>query len=175
MKLSTVRKIHTFSSLIVAIMLLLYLFSGVLLNHKEIVFDDDGETQELFQNIYESGGISLGLRNVGVNLTPNQLDDLKSGGEIRFRKPGSQQSVYLDGDLLVYESTKYGVLSWLADFHANKYVSDVWPYAIDVLALLALLSLVSGVYIGYKNKKYSGRNIRLFSAGFLIVCLAMVV
>ncbi len=174
LKPKTIRKIHSYLSLIFCFLLCFYLITGFFLNHPSWF------EQKASISIYEQETSSIDalpniLQQQDIQLSDSRFETLTQTSELELSGPGWRKVINIESDMVEIETIQYGFIATLNDLHKNRHVHIVWTIAADIFIFFTLLMCLTGVWISVKNLKKKNQNITVLTLGGLLLLLLIVV
>lgn len=89
---------------------------------------------------------------------------------LNYKGPGYNATVFIDlvSKSIEVETTDYGTIALLNDLHKGRNVGDVWKWFNDVIAILMILFVLTGVCLLLPNKKKLIRLLKWTLTGSVI-------
>jgi hypothetical protein len=165
------RWLHTYSAMLVLLLLLFFSITGITLNHPELSSQWGKTSQQLHQELPEQLPDLLTLpeseQQAAIGLYVDwlkQQHQLKGGYnlnfspddevlEIDFKRPAGYASVVIDlAERKLELDTEFaGYLALANDLHKGRYAGSSWKWLIDITAVFCLLFALSGFYLLWRQ------------------------
>lgn len=169
LKPATLRKLHTYVSLVIVVVLILYAVTGILLNHPDL-FEASGSHSSVEISVLPPHGLSSVPELSDMGLTEKEYSELYGGDSVSRKTPGRAVDIYYSDNILIIDESDYGWVQSLVDYHKNRNAPEYWVYISDVISLFVIFISVIGIAISIKNKKKRSRYYQiLFGSTVLIV------
>ncbi|MFK8025931.1 MAG: PepSY-associated TM helix domain-containing protein, partial [Ilumatobacter sp.] len=160
------RLVHVYASMIAFAVVLLFSFTGLMLNHPTWTLGDQANTS-----------VSIGELPVDLFLADGSLDYLtlsefarselgargevtsfgEAGGDasIIYADPGYTADLVVDVEAATYEFTaeQQGWVAVLSDFHTGTDTGGAWSWAIDASAIFLIVVSLSGLVLQFFLRK----------------------
>lgn len=174
LKPKTIRRIHSYFSLIFCFILCFYLVTGFFLNHPTWF-----ETEPVIAVSEHSAPVDDTLPYIlnkhNLQLSDALLTELEQSSELELSGPGRRKVISIEDYIMEVEDIDYGVIATLNDLHKNRHVHVVWTVVSDVFIFFTLLMCLTGVWISLKNIKKKNDNIKMLVIGGLILLVLILV
>lgn len=176
-KPKTLRKVHSYLSLIFCCLFCFYLITGFFLNHPYWFESKATVVVKEIDFAKQIGDLSLVdvLSSYNITLSSDQSQQLENSSEFEMKGPGWETVINLENNTLEVETIDYGFLAIINDLHKNRHVHVLWTIASDVFIFFTLIMCVTGIWISLKNIKNKGTNMKLLLAGGLGLLLFILV
>ena len=165
------RWLHTYSAMLVLLLLLFFAITGITLNHPELSSSAGKTSQQLQLELPEQlpdllvlpedqqqAAIALYVDWLkqeqqlkgGYNLNFSPEDEVL---EIDFKRPAGYAAVVIDLSARTAEvDTEFGGYLALAnDLHKGRYAGSSWKWLIDITAVFCLIFALSGFYLLWRQ------------------------
>jgi uncharacterized protein len=179
-----IRTLHTYGSMLAAVLLLLFAVTGLLLNHAATLgLEEDAVTTAHATVPADLVNPASPDRAAVVAALFQSCDiwgDLESfevepaSVRVIFSGPGHRSDVVIDratGDAEVTNSSR-GTAGTLLDLHRGKHARTGWRILMDVLAVLLILSAATGIILGFAIPKRRRLALAALAAS-IVVALAV--
>ncbi len=188
------RWLHTYSAMLVLLLLLFFAITGITLNHPEISSSLGKTSQQLQLELPEQLPDLLNLPEDqqqaamalyvdwlkqehqlqgGYNLNFSPEDELL---EIDFKRPAGYAAVVIDlaERTLELDAEFGGYLALANDLHKGRYAGSSWKWLIDITAVFCVLFALSGFYLLWRqpNRRDFGNATAI--AGVVLALLAYI-
>lgn len=174
LKPKTIRKIHSYLSLIFCFLLCFYLVTGFFLNHTAW-FEQKSSVAIYEQETSSIDALPTILIQQNIQLSDARLEELIQTAELELSGPGWRKVITVESDMIEIETIQYGFIATLNDLHKNRHVHVAWTIAADIFIFFTLLMCLTGVWISVKNLKKKSQNITILTFGGLLLLLLVVV
>lgn len=188
------RWLHTYSAMLVLLLLLFFAITGITLNHPEISSSVGKTSQQLQLELPEQlpdllvlpeeqqqAAIALYVDWLkqeqqlkgGYNLNFSPEDEVL---EIDFKRPAGYAAVVIDLSARTAEvDTEFGGYLALAnDLHKGRYAGSSWKWLIDITAVFCLLFALSGFYLLWRQPYRRDFGNATAVAGVVLALLAYI-
>lgn len=194
------RRLHIYISMALLLVVLFFSVTGITLNRPSLFVSSQPDIQEtiltLPQSLFSNVDGAVAVDKVGIvnYLTehaklsgqPSALDvftEVEDGelieGEIAmdYKGPGYNVAVFIDmtSAEAVIEKTHYGVIAVLNDLHKGRNSGGVWKLFIDIVALLMVFFVLTGVCLLVPKKKTFATSLKWTLFGSLVTLAIFVV
>lgn len=169
-KPKTLRKIHSYLSLIFCFLFCFYLLTGFFLNHPTW-FESDASFVVKESDLTDDLSLVNALSHHSITLSTTDLQQLKATSEFEITGPGWSKVISLDGGSVEIEAIDYGFLATINDLHKNRHAHVIWTLASDIFIFFTLIMCITGIWISFKNLKAKNENMKLLLAGGLALLL----
>jgi len=190
------RRLHIYISMALLLVVLFFAITGVTLNRPHLFVSDQPQVDkqvialpQVFSNLTE-GRLQIDrllLLNylkdkANISGQPSELQiysEVEQGelieGEISldYKGPGFNSTVFIDlvNQETEIETTHYGVVAVLNDLHKGRNTGLVWPWFIDISALLMMFFALTGVCLLVPKKKSFSLGLKWTAVGSIISVL----
>ncbi|WP_375056119.1 PepSY-associated TM helix domain-containing protein [Zobellella sp. DQSA1] len=179
-----VRPLHTYSSMLMLVIMLFFTFTGLTLNNRHWLPEPEPEWEAELSLPETLAG--SGLWREDPLLAASQVwlwmreEQQLAGGEVRFdwsedeglllidiKRPGGYSLVEVlpeEGEVWL-ASRHYGWMAVLNDLHMGRYSGPGWRWFIDASALVMLLFTLTGLWLVLPMRRRRGRMLTLSGLG----------
>jgi len=167
-KNKTLRQIHIYCSLICCTLMLVFSFTGISLNHRD-VFERDAQIQAYQLPLVEVTAPALErlLLSADIVLSSTEIATLVNELEYEQRSPGKRVDFFIESisemTQLTIESTDFGLISRLNELHQNRYTGTLWQVLSDLCSVIFILISATGIWLGLRDKKQRRNYLTLLS------------
>ena len=178
------RLVHVYASMIAFAVVLLFAFTGFMLNHPTWTLGDDPNTSvstgplpvELYQDDGSLDYLTLSefARNeLGARGEVTSFGEVAGSASIVYANPGYTADLVVDVDTSTYEFTaeQQGWVAVLSDFHTGTDTGGAWSWAIDAAAIFLIVVSLSGIVLQFFLRKRRRSAYVSAGVGGLIVAL----
>ena len=154
------RLAHVYTSMIAFVVILMFAFTGLMLNHPTWTLGDGPNTSvatgqlpvELFRDDGSLDYLTLSefARNeLGASGEVTSFGDAGGTASIIYAGPGYTADLVVDIDASTYEFTaeQLGWVAVLSDFHTGTDTGGAWSWVIDVAAVFLIVVALSGLLL----------------------------
>lgn len=166
-KPKTLRKLHSYISLVFCFFLMFYLSTGFLLNHPDWFEAESSSTISTYYLDDSESSLTHILSAQKINLTESGIRLLLANEEFELKGPGWSKFLTLESNTLEVESISYGLLATLNDLHKNRHAHVSWVLISDFFLFITFIMCITGIWISLKNTKKKKENIKIFLMGGL--------
>lgn len=179
------RQWHWISSAVCLMLMLLFAFTGITLNHAEL-FENDGQSAmrefplsgEMVEKLshLKNGAVmpepmvSELRRRTGADLSARTVDN--QYGEIVFdlARPGRDATLTIDlnAKQVSYEEIDRGAIAMLNDLHKGRHAGTAWKLLIDVGALFFIVFALTGFGLLLLQARRRASTLPLTSLGLVV-------
>ncbi len=176
------RKIHRWSSLFVVFFLIFYCLSGVLLNHKRNFKFLKPKVVSVKKVVKMDPSPIVTI----VNRYLSYIPETEKPRAIVIDTDGTINILYGDMKKLAYNKAyiilpKLGILKekvkkpveplhFLKRFHKSYHVNKIWIFVSDILTLVVIVSIVTGLFI----TNYKGVNLFFILLGLIVLVFSFI-
>jgi len=191
--LRLVRSLHSYTSMLMLLIMLFFTVTGITLNHREWLPDSSvRQLEELrlpdelaVSAAWQQDALAQGDR---VRRWLRQTQQLH-GSQVRYewdveeqllvidvKRPGGYSLVEVDvaAQLIVLEQQHFGLLSTLNDLHMGRYSGALWRGFIDLSAIAMLLFTLTGFWLVLAQKKKRVPLLMMTGLGTVIMLVSYV-
>ena len=160
------RLVHVYASMIAFAVVLLFAFTGLMLNHPTWTLGDEPNTSvtsgELPIELYRDDGSldyltlsEFARNNLGARGEVTSFGEAGGSASIIYANPGYTADLIIDIDTSTYEFTteQQGWVAVLSDFHTGTDTGGTWSWAVDVAAIFLLAVSLSGIVLQFFLRK----------------------
>lgn len=188
------RWLHTYSAMLVLLLLLFFAITGITLNHPELSSSMGKTSQQLQLELPEQlpdlltvpedqqqAAIALYVDWLkqeqqlqgGYTLSFSPEDELL---EIDFKRPAGYAAVVIDlaGRTAELDAEFGGYLALANDLHKGRYAGNSWKWLIDITAVFCLLFALSGFYLLWRQPNRRDFGNATAVAGVVLALLAYI-
>lgn len=188
------RWLHTYSAMVVLVLLLFFAITGITLNHPEISSSLGKTSQQLQLELPEHLPDLLNLPDDqqqtamalyvgwlkqehqlrgGYNLNFSPEEQLL---EIDFKRPAGYAAVVIDlaEGTAELDAEFGGYLALANDLHKGRYAGSSWKWLIDVTAVCCLLFALSGFYLVWRQPNRRDFGYATAIAGMVLALMAYI-
>lgn len=180
------RLLHTYSSMLVLVLLLFFAVTGITLNHPDLLQSHAGKQSRqetltiptllqyntLPENPAEQEKIAQQFLNwltsehdVKASVFTYQFDTDELIAELDFKRPAGYASALVDFNesTVELEAEFNGYLSLLNDLHKGRHAGFSWILLIDITAIACIIFALTGFYLLLKqpSRKSAGNSLAL--------------
>lgn len=168
------RLLHSYSSMLVLVLLLFFAITGITLNHPDLLYSTTGKSNrqltlplpdalqyaDLPQSDREQKVIALQFRDwlsnehqVKASVFSYQFEIDDSLLELDFKRPAGYASVVVDfaANTVELEQEFNGYLALLNDLHKGRNAGTSWVILIDLTAVACIVFALTGFYLMLKQ------------------------
>jgi len=186
------RWLHTYSAMLVLLLLLFFAITGITLNHPELSSSLGKTSQQLELELPEQLPDLLSLPEaeqqaaIALYVSWLQQDHQLMGGysmnfspedevlEVDFKRPAGYASVVIDlaERKAELDAEFAGYLTLMNDLHKGRYAGSSWKWLIDITAVFCVLFALSGFYLLWRQPNRRDFGNATAVAGVLLALLA---
>ena len=191
------RLLHSYSSMLVLVLLLFFAITGITLNHPDLIYSTAGK-----QSVQRSIAVPVALQYELLPDNPVQQADIAAQFrvwlseqhdvkasvftyqfepddmllELNFKRPAGYATVIVDFSQQTAELDLEfaGYLALLNDLHKGRYAGLSWKLLIDATAIACVLFALSGFYLILKQSARRSVGNSLAMLGVFLTLLAYV-
>lgn len=160
------RLVHVYASMISFVVVLLFAFTGLMLNHPTWTLGDDPNVTETSGEVpvelYADDGSldfltlsEFARSELGARGEVTSFGEVAGEASIIYAGPGFAADLIVDVDTGTYDYTseQQGWVAVMSDFHTGKDTGGAWSLAIDAAAVFLLVVSLSGIVLQFFLKK----------------------
>jgi hypothetical protein len=186
------RWLHTYSAMLVLLLLLFFAITGITLNHPELSSSLGKTSQQLELELPEQLPDLLSVSEVeqqaaiALYVSWLQQEHQLMGGyslnfspedevlEVDFKRPAGYASVVIDlaERKAELDAEFAGYLTLMNDLHKGRYAGSSWKWLIDITAVFCVLFALSGFYLLWRQPNRRDFGNATAVAGVLLALLA---
>ena len=186
------RWLHTYSAMLVLLLLLFFAITGITLNHPELSSSLGKTSQQLELELPEQLPDLLSLPEaeqqaaIALYVSWLQQEHQLMGGyslnfspedevlEVDFKRPAGYASVVIDlaERKAELDAEFAGYLTLMNDLHKGRYAGSSWKWLIDITAVFCVLFALSGFYLLWRQPNRRDFGNATAVAGVLLALLA---
>ncbi|WMC10830.1 PepSY-associated TM helix domain-containing protein [Oceanimonas pelagia] len=183
-----VRPVHTYSSMLMLLIMLFFTATGLTLNNRQWLPEAEPEHEAELELPGLLAGTALWQQDpmlaAGQVWQWLKADQQLAGGEVRFdwsadegvlfidiKRPGgySLAEVIPDEGTVLLIRRQYGWMAVLNDLHMGRYAGAVWGWFIDMSAVVMLLFTLTGFWLVLPMRRKRGRLLAATGLGTLLM------
>ena len=160
------RLVHVYASMVAFAVVLLFSFTGLMLNHPTWTLGDDPNTSmstgalpiELYQDDGALDDLTLSevaRDRLGARGEVTSFGEAGGSASIVYADPGYTADLVVDVDTSTYRFTseQQGWVAMLSDFHTGTDTGGAWSWAIDAAAIFLIAVSLSGIVLQFFLRK----------------------
>lgn len=178
------RALHLYAAVALLVLLTFFSFTGITLNHPDML---PGKAQE--QDItFQLNSFSP---NQGLLFTQSQIQQFEEMLGTRF----TQLSIEADGDYALLDAqspgnfvsgelnldtgdvsaqlTSFGIWALMNDLHKGRHTNTAWSWIIDITSVLTILFCFSGLVLLLNHRRFV-RESMIAGAATLLACIGLI-
>ena len=186
------RWLHTYSAMLVLLLMLFFAVTGITLNHPELSSTLGKTSQQLELQLPEQLPDLLSMPEaeqqaaIALYVSWLQQEHQLMGGyslnfspedevlEVDFKRPAGYASVVIDlaERKAELDAEFAGYLTLMNDLHKGRYAGSSWKWLIDITAVFCVLFALSGFYLLWRQPNRRDFGNATAVAGVLLALLA---
>lgn len=193
-----IRALHSYSAMLVLLLLLFFSFTGITLNHHDVIYSDAGKSQIVTQvtlpeylqydtlpdTLSEQTDMAERFRSwlgseyaIKAAIFTFQAEVEDRLLELNFKRPAGYGTVIIDFNTQTADiDTEFGgYLALLNDLHKGRNVGASWRFVIDFTAVSCIVFALTGFYLSLKQPSRRSAGNSLAMIGVFLSLFAYVV